>query len=115
MAMGDFQSSKITNAEKIARVRLIRTNKIGPATFQRLLQTHGSAVSAIDFLETNQPELAVYSYEKAISEFDALHQMDGDFLFLGDATYPERLVAIADAPPVLAIKGKLELASARII
>ncbi len=113
--MGEIQTQTLTSEEQIARVRLIRTNKIGPATFQRLLQQHGSADNALDYVTAGQPRLKIYEYGTAVSEFEAFDRIGGHFLFLGHSNYPERLAAIPGAPPVLTVKGNLKLATAHNI
>ena len=44
----------MTEAEKLARLRLIRTENVGPITFKRLVERYGSAARALEAL----PELA---------------------------------------------------------
>jgi DNA processing protein len=100
----------MTPAEALARLRLARTEGIGPATFRRLLDRHGSAPAALAALPgyTTRsfvaPPLAI-----AEREMEALARMGGRFLFLDDPAYPPLLARLEDAPPVIAVLGDATL------
>jgi len=96
-------------AEALARLRLARTEGIGPLTCRRLLERHGDARAALAALPglaarrgsafTAWPEAA------ARAEMAALAKLKGRFLFLGIPPYPPLLALAEDAPPVLALLG----------
>jgi DNA processing protein len=96
-------------AESLARLRLARSEGVGPATFRRLLDRHGSARAALAAL----PRIAAAASRAmtpcpeadALREAEALDRMGGRFLHLGDPAYPPLLALIEDAPPVLAVLG----------
>ena len=85
-------------AERRARVRLARSRRIGPATFLEALQHFGSARRACR-------ELKVVTDSEITREEQALADLGGEFLVLGDAGYPAALAAISDPPPVLSAIG----------
>lgn len=89
-------------AEDLARLRLARTDGIGPATFRRLLDRHGSAVSALAALPG---PLAPLPEAEARREMEALDRLGGVFLHLGQPGYPPLLARLEDAPPVIAVLG----------
>ncbi|MGG5821847.1 DNA-processing protein DprA [Falsiroseomonas sp. HW251] len=96
-------------AESLARLRLARSEGVGPATFRRLLERHGSARTALAALPrlaaaSGRP-LAACSEEDALREAEALARMGGRFVHLGDPDYPPLLALIEDAPPVLSVLG----------
>ncbi len=101
--------------EKIAWLRLIRTENVGPITFYQLLQRYGSATKAIDAL----PELSrkggrlknlkICTPDAAIAEMECAHRHSAQLLFAAESTYPLSLSAIEDAPPVLSILGNAKL------
>ncbi len=105
----------LDEAEKIAWLRLIRTDNIGPITFYNLLQTYGSAKKAIEAL----PGLAKrggrlkglnVTEEFAVTrEWEQLRKKGGDFIFAADEFYPLALAATEDAPPVLSVLGNKQL------
>ena len=85
-------------AERRARVRLARSRRIGPATFLEALQHFGSAGRACR-------ELKVVTDSEIAREEQALADLGGQFLVLGDVSYPAALAAIPDPPPVLSAIG----------
>jgi DNA processing protein len=85
-------------AERRARVRLARSRRIGPVTFLEALQHFGSARRACR-------ELKVVPDTEIAREEQALADLGGQFLVLGDAAYPAALAAIPDPPPVLSAIG----------
>ncbi len=96
-------------AESLARLRLSRTEGIGPQTFRRLLARHGSAEAAVADL----PRLAAWrgaplalAPEAAVRrEAEALERLGATLLHLGTPGYPPLLALVEDAPPVLAVLG----------
>ena len=85
-------------AERRPRLRLARSPRVGPVTFQEALQHFGSARRACR-------ELSVVSEADIAREEQALAKAGGRFLVLGDADYPASLAALPDAPPVLSAIG----------
>lgn len=106
---------KLSDAERLDWIRLIRTENVGPITFHRLLGQYGSAKAALAVL----PELArrggrvkpltVPAKSVAERELATIRDMGGDILCACEPEYPEALAAVDDAPPVLAWRGHLGL------
>ncbi len=96
-------------AETLARLRLARTEGIGPLTFRRLLQRHGSARAALAALPAHAAQRGApfrpVEAEAAQREIDALDRMGARLLHLGTPGYPALLALSDDAPPVLALLG----------
>jgi DNA processing protein len=107
--------------DMIDRLRLIRTEGVGPLTYRRLLARFGSVAQAMAAL----PELArsggrsapvkLASRAEAEQELTKLQKLGGKFCFLGDPAYPPFLADMVDAPPALAVLGDIGLLSARAI
>lgn len=101
--------------EKIAWLRLIRTENIGPITFYQLMQNFGTAQKAIDALPTlsrkggRLKNLNLCTPDAAIAELQALEALGGRMIFAAEAAYPLALSAIEDAPPVLSVLGNHKL------
>jgi DNA processing protein len=101
--------------ERLDRLRLIRTEQVGPVTFRRLLDRFGTAAAALRAL----PDLArqggrrgtvrLCSREQAIAEVDALAVRGARLIVFGDDDYPSRLAAIEDAPATFAVIGDATL------
>lgn len=106
--------------ETIARLRLIRTPKIGPVTYAQLLARFGSAAAAIEAL----PMLAARGGGTAPSVTDErtaererrrVEALGARYLFLGDADYPPLLAELDNAPAVLTCRGDLALAQRAVV
>lgn len=105
----------MTPKEKIAWLRLARTENVGPATFRQLLAQFGSADKALEAI----PELAKkgglkrkLSIPPSAQIEDELYQlgkMGAQVLCLGEADYPKMLSYINDAPAAITIHGHAHL------
>ena len=100
--------------EKLARLRLWRTPRVGPATFANLMQRFGSAQEALERLPGHVRALGrtpphIPSREAAIREIETLHKMGGRFIFAGTPEASRLLDHTPDAPPLLATLGRVEL------
>jgi DNA processing protein len=108
-------SAPFTDADRIAWLRLARSEGVGPATFRDLIERYGSADAALDAL----PALArqagrdrpprIPSRGAAESELAAIARLGGGTLALCEPAYPAALAAIPDAPPILTWRGNLGL------
>ncbi|MBR0649555.1 DNA-protecting protein DprA [Roseomonas terrae] len=96
----------------LARLRLARTDGIGPLTFRRLLARHPSPQAAIDAVPGLNPRWQLPSETEAKREMAALAKLGGRFVFLDDPHYPPLLALLPDAPPVLAVMGDASLLAA---
>ena len=103
--------TKLTPSQKLAWLRLIRTENVGPVTFRQLLNRAGSAEQALADL----PRLAsragvgtrVPSLAEAENEIAALERLGGRFIAMDEPDYPPLLRHISGAPPLLAVIGGL--------
>ena len=108
-------SMPLSDKERLDRLRLIRSENVGPVTFRSLLRRFGSARAAIAAL----PELAkrggrsaplrVYAAAQAEQELSAADRIGARLMTTDDADYPEALAAIYDAPPLLYVHGDAAL------
>ncbi|WP_194745312.1 DNA-processing protein DprA [Thermaurantiacus tibetensis] len=100
-------------AERLARLRLARTEGVGAVGFHRLLARFGSgerAVAALpDLWRREGRELAPQAL--AEDELAAADRLGARHVFAGEAAFPPRLAALADPPPVLLVKGDAALAA----
>jgi DNA processing protein len=101
----------------IDRLRLVRTEGVGPVTYRRLLRRYGSAGAALDALPGlaqaggRGAPLAVVSREAAERELERVQRLHGRMVFLGDADYPPLLALLDDAPAVLTVLGSTAILS----
>ncbi|NKX43678.1 DNA-processing protein DprA [Roseicyclus persicicus] len=101
-------------AERLARLRLIRSRRVGPATYLRLMGEHGDAGAALAALPEVARAAGVEGYSPcpepvALAELRAATRAGARMICLGDPDYPAPLAGIADAPPVLWARGRASL------
>lgn len=101
----------LSRESRLAWLRLIRSENVGPTTFRALLGRFGSARAAIEAL----PELSrrggakrrvvVASADDAERELAALEARNCRLIGLGEPDYPPWLREADSAPPLLAVAG----------
>lgn len=99
-------------------LQLSRSENIGPLTFHRLLQQYKTPRNALDAL----PELAgrgglkrplkISSRAEREEELFTARSFGADIITMEDSSYPPLLRHIDSAPPVMTVKGRLELLQA---
>ena len=95
--------------EIIDRIRLINTENIGAVTFYKLLKKYVTAGKA---LENLPPQYTRCPKDKAVSEYKQIQNLGITLLNFDDAAYPQTLLQLRDAPPLLYILGNPELLNA---
>jgi DNA processing protein len=94
-------------AERLACLRLIRSDKVGPLAFAGLLRRYGSAARALaEMPGLNPPPLDAIHREVAAAE-----ACGARLLIKGDAHYPPLLARLDEAQPVLFARGDAALAA----
>lgn len=107
----------LTDRQRIAWLRLIRSDNVGPATFRDLINHFGTAEAALDAL----PELSrrggssrsirIASVDDAEREIETARRFGAQFIGIGEPDYPPALRQIEGAPPLIAAKGDLSVTS----
>lgn len=105
-----------TDQDRLCRLRLIRSRRVGPITFQRLIAEHGSAAAALAALPDIARASGVEGYAPcspavALQEMQAGRAAGARLICLGEADYPAALAEVADAPPVIWARGDTTLLS----
>ena len=109
------QSKPLTDAERLDWLRLSRTDGVGPVTFRELLRRFGTAALALDALPGlasragRTKPLKLFSKTEALAELDAWKKAGARLLAMAEPDYPEALAAAEDAPPLIGIRGRVEL------
>lgn len=101
-------------------LRLLRSRRVGPATYRRLIREHGSAKAALRALPEIAQAAGVSDYtvcpEGAVTaELQAARAKGARLLVLGTPEYPASLTELGDAPPLLWVIGETNLLSKPII
>ncbi|MCB8875638.1 DNA-processing protein DprA [Acidisoma silvae] len=104
----------------VDRIRLARTEGVGPIGYARLMDRFGSAAGVLEALPTlaktaGRSRLSIPSRGAIEDEIAATVRRGGQFLTLGDAAYPPLLALLADAPPVLVVLGDIRHLSRRAV
>ena len=99
-----------TEDDRVSWLRLLRSSRVGPATFSRLMAEHGSAAAALEALPDVARAAGVTDYSPcpigvAEAELRTGRSLEAQMLCLGDPSYPATLLDIPDAPPILWIIG----------
>lgn len=103
--------------ERLDRLRLARSENVGPVTFQRLIERFGSAGTALEALPNlarqggRRGPIRLCPEADAQREAETIERLGARLLVLGDEEYPAPLSAIADAPSVLSVLGDVALLS----
>ena len=114
MSVSDNEDGvRLSDDQRLDWLRLIRSENIGPRTFQALLRQFGSASAALAAL----PSLArrggasgsarIGSRPEAEREIKAARAAGISLVALGEPGYPWRLAMIDDPPPLIAVRGHL--------
>ena len=95
-------------------LRLIRSRRIGPATFHRLLAEHGSVAAALSALPGIARAAGVEDYALCPPGVVGAEMKQGraagaKLLLWGQTGYPEALLDVPDAPPILWAQGDVSL------
>lgn len=102
------------DAEHLARIRLLRSERIGPISYAQLMMRFGTARAAITAL----PDLVeraggrpfrVATLAQAEAEVQRTRASGARYLFADDRDYPALLRHIDNAPPILIIQGDTSL------
>jgi len=108
-------ATPLAERERLARLRLIRTENVGPVTFRHLLARYRTAADALDALPDlarrggRRRPLTVPTIADAEREVVAIGRAGAALMVVGDPGYPPRLAAIDDAPPCISIAGDAAL------
>lgn len=105
----------LSQAEALARIRLLRSPNIGPVSYFQLLRRFGNAEAALEAL----PDLAARGGSKyrpakqaqVEGEVSEARRSGARYLFHDSPDYPTLLGALEGAPPILMVKGDTKLAS----
>ena len=115
MSNNTQNTTHLTDEQRIDWLRLIRSDNVGPRTFRSLVNHFGSARAALERL----PDLAqrggasrrprICSEQDAEAEIEASRDIGVSLVAPTEPFYPPRLAPIDDAPPLLGVRGALEV------
>ncbi len=99
-----------TEDDRLARLRLLRSRRVGPATYRRLLAEHGTAARALAALPemaraAGLPDYRICPEGVVTAEMRQAAQAGAKLVFAGEAGFPAPLSEIEDAPVCLWMIG----------
>lgn len=100
--------------DRLSWLRLIRSRRVGPATFHRLMAEHGSAAEALRALPHLARASGLTDYSPcpesvALAELRAAAKAGAQMVMHGASDYPAALADLPDAPPLLWAQGDCTL------
>lgn len=105
------EPQRLSDRQRIAWLRLIRTENVGPATFHDLINRFGSAETALEAL----PELAASTGIRRLprippaaaaeAEIETARSAGAVLVAICEPDYPSMLKRMDQPPPVVAVKG----------
>ncbi len=110
-----FATGAVSASERRERLRLARSETIGPVAFRELLRRYGSATRALEVL----PELArrggrngplrIATTAEIDQELDRGERLGARLITVGEAGFPRLLGALDPPPPLMWTRGRPEL------
>jgi DNA processing protein len=102
---------RLTEAQRLDWLRLVRSENVGPRTFHDLLAIYGSAGAALDALPAlslrgGRRTLHIASQEEAEREMARAAHYGVRLVASSEPDYPERLRRTASAPPLIGLRGE---------
>jgi DNA processing protein len=102
-----------TDARRLAWLRLWRSEKIGPRTFQTLLKRFGSAEAALDALPNLVARagraIKIADAAAIAREMEAADRLGARFIAMVEPDYPQLLREIDTPPALIAVRGQAEV------
>ncbi len=104
----------LSQDEAFARIRLLRSQHIGPISYTQLLRRFGTAEAAVEALPDLARRGARRDYqtaprEKVEREVEAVRKAGARYLFHDQPAYPRLLAELESAPPILIVRGDVAL------
>ena len=111
---------RLNRSQRLAWLRLIRSENVGPATFRALVNEFGGAEAAIEALPVlsrrgGAQNIRLYNEDEAEAELAAAEALGAQLVAMGEPGYPPALAAVDAPPPLLYVKGDLALAERPIV
>ena len=95
-----------TEDDRVSWLRLLRSRRVGPSTFYRLMTEHGTAEAALQALPEVARASGAQNYAPcpaatAEAELQAARRAGATMICIGEPGYPGALAEIPDAPPLI--------------
>lgn len=121
LATAPLPIAPLDDVQRLACLRLIRSDNVGPVTFRELINVFGGAQAALEAL----PELSkraarrhpvkICPRDVAEAELETARRLGARPLFTIEPGYPAALAHVQVPPPMLYVKGRVELLERPIV
>lgn len=91
--------------ELVNWIRLINSDKVGPVTFYKMLEKYKTAENALNYIDKSK----IFSDYDAKQEIEKAYKKGVCFVSIHDKEYPYNLRVLNDAPPLLYVKGRIDI------
>jgi len=114
-------TARLGDAERLACLRLIRSENVGPVTFRALINHFGGAQKALEALPAlcrrggRGRTIRLCSAAEAETELEAARRAGAAPLFTIEPDYPKALAVVDTSPPLLYVKGNEKLLDRPIV
>ncbi|MCP4393681.1 MAG: DNA-protecting protein DprA [Alphaproteobacteria bacterium] len=108
----------MSDSEKLDCLRLIRSENVGPITFHKLLKQFGTAGKALEAIPVmakrggRKKPIKLCSVKDAETEFNKCLAKGIALIASCESAYPQSLLNIHDVPPILAVRGNIDILNA---
>jgi len=113
-------SPRLNRRQRLAWLRLIRSENVGPATFRALVNEFGGAEAAISALPLlsrrgGRSDIRLCTEAEAEAELQLAERLGASLVAIGEPGYPPALAQVDSPPPLVYVKGRLDLADIPIV
>lgn len=111
----------LTASERLQWHRLAQCENVGPITFKALIARFGTAAAALEALPDMSRRggsgrvMRIYDLEKAETDFINATRLGARYVALCEPEYPDLLRHAPAPPPLICVKGALDLTHRRVI
>ncbi len=116
-AASSIPGQRLNRRQRLAWLRLIRSENVGPATFRVLVNEFGGAEAAIAALPTlsrrggRAHDIRLFGEAEAEAELARAEGLGATLVALGEPGYPPALAHVDAPPPLLYLKGRADLST----
>jgi len=115
MSEAGGSGARLTDAQRLDWLRLIRTESIGPQTFRSLVNRYGGAAAALDAVPRMAAQkgrsIVLADMDACKRELDGLAAMGARLVAMGEPEYPKALRVIHAPPPLISVLGDISVLS----
>ncbi|MHB2265126.1 DNA-processing protein DprA [Aliihoeflea sp. PC F10.4] len=102
---------RLSDAQRLNWLRLLRSDNVGPSTFRDLINRYGSANAALDAVpglaaRGGKRKIRVATRAEAEAELDRVTRFGGRIVAIGEPDYPPMLRHMDVPPPLVTVIGR---------